>query len=161
MTILEKLREFFDGLARDIAATAREHEVLKPIARKLSPHRGIVIPLSPREAIRSDSKRVLVEGNSIPYWQERGWTQMGWNYEGQYKTRFASCAGRVTVSPAGYCKIFVKSPPVAVQRHPKWVCFHLSKENWYRVNTVSQCRDVSSGILEVENIITESYEEYH
>jgi hypothetical protein len=122
---------------------------------------GDVIPIAPQLTSSQIGRgRILVEKSSEPYWKERGWIQDGNNYVGLYRTRFCDCEGGIAVSPAGYCTIHIKNPPPAVRRHPKWVCFHHKKGEWYRVHTVSECRDLSSAIFEIESIITESYESY-
>lgn len=147
--MFERLIEVFSLLGDCLDTSSRESG------------RGKVIPIALQtEAGSNVARRVLIEKSTEPYWKERGWTQLGRKYSGYYRTRFGNCEGQITVSAGGYCLILINAPPNAIRQHPKWVCFHHVKARWYRVHTVIECRDVSSAIFEIENIITESYAQY-
>jgi hypothetical protein len=129
-----------------------------PVHRRSAPAQ--IIAIAPTKPANGSIGRILVEKVPEPYWRERGWAKVGEEYVGFYKTRLAVCDGKIRVSPAGYCTIYIYNPPASVRKHPKWICFHRAKGGWYRVNTVTECCDVSSAILEVEKIIKESHEDY-
>ena len=45
-----------------------------------------------------------------------------------------------------------------IRSHSHWTCFQHRGNDWYLVHMAKQPQDVSSGILTIERLITESYE---
>lgn len=115
----------------------------------------------PRLLIRPQRRRVVVQGKSQPYWKEREWELRGMRLCGFYRTLYGSWEGRIENSPSKIPEFYINNPPYQLREHPKWMCFHQEGlSGWYRVNFMGTKRDVSSGLLEIENMIAESFEKY-
>lgn len=108
--------------------------------------------------VRGHSPTVTVERRQIPYWQEKGWTHQGNVYNGRYQTRYAAFVGRIEERRGGHLDFFIYNPSDPVRRHSHWVCFQHRGNDWYLVHMGKQPRDVSSGIITIERLITEAYE---
>jgi len=118
------------------------------------------VPL-PRLLIRPQQRRVVVQGKSQSYWKEREWERHGTQYRGFYRTRYGSWEGRVEASPGDIPEFYIRNPPHELRNHEKWMCFHQEGlGTWYRVNFMGTKRELSSGLLEIENMIAESFEKY-
>jgi hypothetical protein len=50
-------------------------------------------------------------------------------------------------------------PSDEIRRHSHWVCFQHRGNDWYVVHMARMPKDVSSGILTIERLITEAYEQ--
>jgi hypothetical protein len=50
-------------------------------------------------------------------------------------------------------------PTAEIQQHSHWVCFQHQGKAWYLVHMGRRPADVSSGILAIERLITESFEQ--
>jgi hypothetical protein len=106
---------------------------------------------------RDDHPAVPVERRQIPYWQERGWTRQGNVYTGSYQTRYAAFFGQITDRWGGI-EFRLYNPSREIRRHSHWVCFADRGDEWYLVHMGRRPKDVSSGIMTIERLITEAYE---
>jgi hypothetical protein len=111
----------------------------------------------PSRVARGRAPRVLVERREIPYWRERGWTRDGNTYAGSYQTPYGSFHGWIEERSFGNVDFFLYSPSAEIRRHRHWVCFAPRGEDWYLVHMARRPKDVSSGILTIERLITEAY----
>jgi hypothetical protein len=93
-----------------------------------------------------------------PYWQERGWVREGNHYSGSYQIRYGSFIGFVEVSASNVFEFYLLNPPQELQRHSHWTCFQHRGDNWYHVHMGRKPKDLSSGILTIERLITEAFE---
>jgi hypothetical protein len=93
-----------------------------------------------------------------PYWMERGWVHEGDHYTGNYQTRYGSYSGFVEQQASNSFDFFILSPPEELRRHSHWTCFQHRGENWYHVHMGKRPKDLSSGILTIERLITEAFE---
>jgi hypothetical protein len=75
-----------------------------------------------------------------------------------YQTRFGNWSGYVMLSPGGRVEVFIHNPPAVLERHPHWPCFNKRSDGWYFIHPIRPIADVSAGIINVEKIITEAYE---
>jgi hypothetical protein len=109
-------------------------------------------------AVRGRAPAITVERRKIPYWQERGWTREGYTYTGNYQTVYAAFFGQVTEHRGGHINFMLYSPSDEIRRHSHWTCFQHRGNDWYLVHMGKQPKDVSSGIITIERLITEAYE---
>jgi len=101
----------------------------------------------------------VVERAELPYWQQRGWKKTHGRYYGYFRTKYGSFSGKATVSASGRMEMFIKDPPECLSKHSHWPCFMLRERGWYFIhNNRAGYFDLSSGLLDVENILTEAYQ---
>jgi len=105
--------------------------------------------LGPAEPIRR---------RQIPYWQERGWKREGHTYQGAYQTPYAAFQGWIEQQTSGHMDFFLYNPSREIQDHSHWTCFQHRGNDWYLVHMGKQPKDVSSGIMTIERLITEAFE---
>lgn len=108
-------------------------------------------------AERGHAPSVAVQRRQIPYWQERGWTQNGTRYEGSYQTPFGAFYGTIEQERSGQIHFFLYNPSPEIQKHSHWTCFQNRGDGWYLVHMAREARDVSSGIMTIERLVTEAY----
>lgn len=109
--------------------------------------------------VRGHAPTISVQRREIPYWRERGWTCDGHNYTGSYQTPYAAFQGRIEESWSGGIKFFLYNPSRQIRNHSHWICFAPRGKDWYMVHMARRPKDVSSGILTIERLITEAYEQ--
>ena len=109
-------------------------------------------------ALRGHAPTVQVERRELPYWQERGWTKKGNTYTGSYQTRYGAFWGEIHEHHGTDIEFFLFQPSEQIQRHHHWICFQHRGDYWFLVHMGKRPKDVSSGIITIERLITESYE---
>lgn len=107
---------------------------------------------------RGHAPSIPVLRREIPYWRERGWTREGNNYTGSYQTPYASFQGWIEEKLFGNFAFYLYNPSRQIRRHSHWVCFASRGDDWYLVHMARRPKDVSSGILTIERLITEAYQ---
>lgn len=119
-------------------------------------------PASLRELIshvmRGRGPATVVNRREMPYWQERNWTRKGNVYTGNYQTPYSAFQGWIEEDQSGHINFFLYQPTPQIQRHSHWACFQRRNEGWYLVHMGRAAKDVSSGIMTIERLITEAYE---
>jgi len=118
-------------------------------------------PVSFREVfsrwVRGHGPSVVVQRREIPYWQERGWTRHGNEYAGSYQTPHAAFYGRIEESRSGHITFYLHNPSREIQASSHWACFVPRGGGWFMVHMARRPKDVSSGIITIERVITEAY----
>ena len=109
--------------------------------------------------VRGHGPAIPVQRRQIPYWQERGWTLKGRTYAGSYRTPYGAFYGQITEHRGGHIDFLLYNPSDEIRRHSHWVCFQHRGNDWYMVHMAKLPRDVSSGVLTIERLITEAYEQ--
>lgn len=109
--------------------------------------------------VRGRGPAISVQRREVPYWQERGWIRQGNTYQGNYQTPYAAFSGQVVKRGGGYIEFFLHRPSQEIQRCGHWACFVHQGNDWFLVHMGRQPRDVSSGIITIERLIAEAYEE--
>jgi len=109
-------------------------------------------------AVRGQAPAISVQRQELPYWQEHGWTREGNIYNGNYQTPYAAFLGQIIEHRGGHIDFFMYNPPEQIRRHSHWTCFQHRGNDWYRVHMGRRPKDVSSGIITIERLITEAYE---
>ena len=102
---------------------------------------------------------VTVERRQVPYWQERGWTRQGDTYNGYYQTPYAAFYGQAAEYRGGYFEFWLYRPSDEIRRCGHWACFQHRGNDWYLVHMSRQPKDIGSGILAIERLITEAYQQ--
>src|SRR6185295_4578268 len=108
--------------------------------------------------MRGHAPAVPVERQQIPYWQERGWTRNGNVYNGSYQTRYGAFWGEIRHHRGNDIEFFLYQPSAEIQSHSHWVCFQHRGNDCYLVHMGRRPKDISSGIMTIERLITEAYE---
>jgi hypothetical protein len=118
-------------------------------------------PVSIREIFsrmaRARGPAVTIRRREIPYWQERGWIRQGNIYIGSYQAPHAAFHGRIEEERSGRSKYYLFSPSREIQNGSHWACFAPRGDDWYLVHMARPPKDVSSGIITIERLITEAY----
>ena len=108
--------------------------------------------------VRPSNGVVKIERQEIPYWQQQGWTQRGNVFRGSYHTPYGSFIGEVQQRGKAHHEFFLYAPSAEIQRHSHWTCFQHRGNDWYFVHMGKQPKDVSSGIITIERLITDAHE---
>jgi len=111
-----------------------------------------------KAAVRPHVSVGFVTRRVIPYWQELGWVRQGNQYAGNYQTRFGTFSGLVEDRGWGDLRFYIFDPPTAVRHSSHWQCFQPRREKGYHVHMGVRPADVSSGIMVVERLITQAFE---
>lgn len=102
---------------------------------------------------------IVVKRAQEPYWKQRGWKQYGNIYHGYYKVDSKEFEGKAKVSPSGKTDLYIKKIPEELEYHEHYYCFEKRSNDWYWVhNNKDGNFDLSSGILQVEQILKEAFE---
>jgi len=108
--------------------------------------------------VRGRGPSIPVQRRQIPYWQEHGWTRHGDTYTGSYQTPYSAFWGQITEHRGGYIDFLLYNPSREIREHSHWTCFQHRGNDWYLVHMATQPKDVGSGIMTIERLITEAYE---
>jgi hypothetical protein len=108
--------------------------------------------------LRGQGPAIPVERRQIPYWQERGWRRNGNIYEGSFQTPYAAFQGWIEQEQSGHLNSYLFNPSPQIRQHSHWTCFQHRGNDWYLIHMARQPRDVGSGILTIERLVTEAYE---
>ena len=111
-----------------------------------------------KRATRGHAPAIPVERRQTPYWQERAWKLDGNTYTGNYQTPYAAFQGWIEQERSGHINFYVHNPSPEIRGHSHWTCFQHRGNDWYLVHMARQPKDVSSGIITIERLITEAYE---
>jgi len=112
------------------------------------------LPRTKRQIIKL---RTLVRRQEIPYWQEQGWYRSNGSYRGYYKTPYGRWRGRIERVYLGNFDYYVYDPPYCLEHHPHWPCFRYQGDGQYLLHFSRKTKDISSGIMIMEQLITEAY----
>jgi hypothetical protein len=110
-------------------------------------------------ALKSRFSSKLINRSSKTYLTDKGWRRFksypGYEWQGYYRTRYGSFKGRVlaNASPSFY----VYKPPEALNaKHSHSACFSSQGNGWYSAHFKRVPKDVDSGVMAIERILTES-----
>jgi len=109
------------------------------------------------QLVRGHGPAIFVRRREIPYWQERRWTRNGRTYTGSYQTPHAAFQGRIEEGWSGHLDFFLRHPSREIEQGGHWSCFVPRGDGWYLVHMARRPKDVSSGIMTIERLITEAY----
>ena len=109
--------------------------------------------------MRGHAPTIPVQRRQIPYWEERGWTRQGNTYNGSYKTPYAAFWGQIMERRGEHIDFMLYMPSQEIISHSHWTCFQHRGNDWYLVHMAREPHDVGSGIMTIERLITEAYEQ--
>lgn len=110
------------------------------------------------QVLRGPAPKITIRRSEVPYWQERGWRQQGNTYRGTYKTPYGSFIGAIQQVRPGNFRLHIFDPPPELKTHGHWTCFQDLGNGNYRIHMSQMPRDLSSGILTVERLLSEAFE---
>ena len=118
---------------------------------------AITNSVTSRGAIVRPSSHV-VERQQIPYWQERDWKRSGFTYRGKYVTPYGAYSGMASQQSSYEIQFLIKDPPECVLESDHGGCFLPHGDGrWYSIHMSRKPKDISSGILTVELLITDCF----
>ena len=111
------------------------------------------------QRFRGRAPSVTVKRQQIPYWQERGWTRQGNRYTGNYQTPWGAFQGYAEQHGSSFFRFYILHPPVQLSRDRHWTCFIFRGGGTYEIHLSRQPADVGSGILTIERLLTEAFQQ--
>ncbi len=104
-----------------------------------------------RAVVSSGRRRQGGPHSGPPYWEERGWSRSRDQFTGRYLAAGRAFEGRVDGEV-----FMIRRPPNELRRHEHWPCFHYRGEGWYSIHFTAPPRDVGSGLMSIERILSEA-----
>jgi hypothetical protein len=100
----------------------------------------------------------IIRRSPKTYLSQQGWRKAflhsGSEWQGYYRTRFGSFKGRVVASNPPH--FYLYKPPEALKlKHPHRACFSSQGNGWFSVHFRTVPRDIDSGAIAIERILTE------
>ena len=90
----------------------------------------------------------------LPYWQEAGWSRIGTVYDGNYQTRYGAYQGWIDEKSPSSIDFYILDPPIEVLDSSHGPCFQPRRGDWFHIHMSTRPRDVSSGIMAIERLIS-------
>ncbi|MGA2147000.1 MAG: hypothetical protein ABSH49_18785 [Bryobacteraceae bacterium] len=109
--------------------------------------------------VRGHGPAITVQRRQVPYWQERGWTRQGTTLYGSYQTPYGTFWGQITEHRGGHIDFWIYQPSDQIRNCSHWACFQHRGNDWYLIHMAKEPRDIGSGILAIERLFTEAYEQ--
>jgi len=117
---------------------------------------GVGLPSS--IAARPHTPAEAIARRERAYWQERGWSREGDTYVGSYQTPYGAFRGSVEDNGWGRLRFYLLDVPRALRDSPHWQCFQPRGRKGFHVHMGTRPADVSSGILAIERLLTDAFE---
>ena len=107
------------------------------------------------------NKRLAIIGadKEQPYWKESGWKELADAYTGQFITDYGRWRGLIHKTYFGNHAFYIFDPPEALRKSDHWTCFGNKGKGKYSIHFSRKPRDLSSGIITIEQLISESFKE--
>jgi hypothetical protein len=100
----------------------------------------------------------VVHRQQIPYWQERGWKKKGRDYSGNYVTPYGAYTGYVSQCSSSEIRFYIENPPECIFSSSHAGCFQrLGGGSFFSIHMSRRPKDVSSGIVTVERLISDCF----
>lgn len=99
----------------------------------------------------------LVGRQEIPYWRERGWKRTGWTYKGNYVTPYGAFTGWISQPSITEIEFYIQHPPACIFGSSHAGCFQPRDKDWFFVHMGRRPKDVSSGIVTIERLLTDCF----
>lgn len=110
------------------------------------------------QVLRGPAPKISIRRSQVAYWQERGWQRQGKDYRGTYQTAYGSFLGLIEEVRPGNYRLYISDPPQELRLHSHWTCFQDLGNGSFRIHMSQMPRDVGSGILGIERLLTEAFE---
>ena len=102
--------------------------------------------------------RVIGKDKEYTYWQENGWRKIGNEYKGFFQTKYGKWRGVIIENYFKNHSFYIVTPPTILREGSHWSCFTHKGNGLYSIHFSHKPKDISSGILTVEQLIAESFE---
>ena len=102
--------------------------------------------------------RIVRKDKEYTYWQENGWRKIGNEYRGFFQTKHGKWRGVIIENYFNNHSFYIITPPAILRDSSHWECFTHKGNGLYSIHFSHKPKDISSGILTVEQLITESFE---
>jgi hypothetical protein len=102
---------------------------------------------------------IRVQRQQVPYWRQQGWIRSGGRYNGNYQTAYGAFQGYAEQRGPHFFRFYILHPPDALSRHSHWACFISRGGGSYEIHLARQPADISSGIISIERLLTEAFEQ--
>jgi hypothetical protein len=120
--------------------------------------------LNPLKKIFRKRHPIPIKRSTKTYIREQGWRltyeQREAQFEGFYRCRYGSYAGKIQNLTSSKPSFFIKDPPQALFGHPHGNCFthrpHIGT-GWFSIHFSTLPRDLDSGVLHIERTLNESF----
>jgi len=99
----------------------------------------------------------VVSRQEIPYWRERGWKRNGWTYKGNYVTPYGAFTGWISQPSITDIQFYIQHPPDWIFNSSHAACFQSRGKEWFFVHMSCRPKDVSSGIVTIERLLTDCF----
>ena len=105
-------------------------------------------------------KDVAIVGRDreMPYWKQNGWQKSGKTYSGDYRTPYGEYGGVIEEDFLNSYSFFIYDPPAELKNHKHWQCFSCKGNGKYQIHFSEKPEDISSGIITIERLISEAFE---
>lgn len=117
----------------------------------------IKVKVKSRVIPKEKGTRVVRMDKEYPYWQENGWTRTKKGYQGHYRTNHGKWQGFIQENYKGNHSFYIFNPPAEVKKGSHGSCFFHIGDGIHLVHFNKNPKDVSSGIVTIENVISRSF----
>lgn len=100
---------------------------------------------------------IIGAGTEKPYWKEKHWQKWGSAYRGFFFTNQGAWKGHIEENFPGNYSFYIFHPPDALKKSNHWACFTNKGMGKYSIHFSKKPKDISSGIMEVERLISGSF----
>jgi hypothetical protein len=114
--------------------------------------------ISLKRKYKYHAARVVGKDKEYAYWQENGWRKTGNKYRGFFRTKYGAWNGVIIENYHNDHSFYIFTPPDILKKSDHWECFTHKGNGLYSIHFSRKPKDISSGILTVEQLITESFE---
>lgn len=114
--------------------------------------------LEGKREYREKNVEIIGMDKEYPYWKESGWRKIGKVFKGYYETDYGKWYGMVEETYGGNYSFFILKPPYVLKNGAHGDCFSYKGNGKYSIHFSQKPEDISSGILTVEQLITELFE---
>ncbi len=108
-------------------------------------------------SFKSTKIDVKAVGKEYPYWKENGWRRFNGEYAGHFVSDFGRWRGVINESYLGKFNFYIFDPPKELLKGSHKACFTYKGNSRYFIHFSKKPRDVSSGIITVEKLISDSF----
>ena len=111
----------------------------------------------PDRGLKKKKVGVIGKRKEAPYLIEKGWRKFKDSYMGYFETDYGAWGGIIDESYFNNYVFYIVNPPKALKESSHWDCFRNKGNGTYSIHFSKKPEDMSSGILTIEKLITESF----
>jgi len=106
----------------------------------------------------SRHRKIVVGPKNRPYLEDRRWIKTANGYEGYYQTKYGAWKGMVNRDHTSW-EFHIFRPPQTLLGSDHEACFKHEGNNWWWIHFREEPKNPSDGILAIERLITETFEQ--